>query len=90
MKLDQERLAQAVAEEKKRKAKGDKDDVDRSSKKQKSSLEGGSHEVTEEELGMYLPFFLYLLQLKVIFSEAYRMSRRMTEDPMANYVDEDL
>ncbi|KAF4620584.1 hypothetical protein D9613_000417 [Agrocybe pediades] len=71
VKLDQEKLAQAVLEEKKRKSKGKLDD-ERSSKKQKSSLESGSHEVTEEEL------------------EAYRMSRRMTEDPMANYVDKDI
>jgi len=49
-----------------------KDEDDRSSKKQKSGLETGSHEVTEEEL------------------EAYRMNRRMTEDPMANYVDAEL
>ncbi|KAF8973122.1 pre-mRNA-splicing factor SLU7 [Flammula alnicola] len=72
VKIDQDRLAQAVLEEKKRKARGGKDDENRSSKKLKSSLESGSHEVTEEEL------------------EAYRMSRRMTEDPMANYVDTDL
>ncbi|KAH9485162.1 mRNA splicing protein [Psilocybe cubensis] len=71
IKLDQGKLAQAVLEEKKRKARGGKDD-ERSNKKIKSSLESGSHEVTEEEL------------------EAYRMSRRQTEDPMANYVDEDI
>ncbi|KAJ3507542.1 hypothetical protein NLJ89_g6242 [Agrocybe chaxingu] len=68
VKLDQDRLAQAVLEERKRKARGDDD---RSSKKQKSSLESGSHDVTEEEL------------------EAYRMTRRMQEDPMANYVDKE-
>ncbi|KDR75213.1 hypothetical protein GALMADRAFT_249188 [Galerina marginata CBS 339.88] len=72
IKLDQDRLAQAVLDERKRKAKGGKPDEERSSKKLKSKLESGSHEVTEEEL------------------EAYRMSRRMTEDPMANYVDKDL
>jgi hypothetical protein len=54
VKLDQERLAQAIAEERKRKARGGKDDGERSSKKQKSSLESGSHEVTEEELGTNL------------------------------------
>lgn len=57
IKLDQDRLAQAVLEEKKRKARGGKDDGDRTSKKQKSTLESGSHEVTEEELGMGF-FFL--------------------------------
>ena len=55
VKLDQELLAQSVLDEKKRKSGGMNGD-DRSSKKQKSGL-GGSHEVTEEELGMYLPFF---------------------------------
>ncbi|KAG2148432.1 Pre-mRNA splicing Prp18-interacting factor-domain-containing protein [Suillus cothurnatus] len=67
--LDKDRLAEAISEEKKRKARGDKDD-DRSSKKMKG-LQSGSHDVTEEEL------------------EAYRMTRRNAEDPMANYVDSD-
>lgn len=58
VKLDQDRLAQAVSDEKKRKARGGKDDEDRSSKKVKSSLESGSHEVTEEELGTHHPFDL--------------------------------
>ena len=89
MKLDQDRLAQAVSEEKKRKARGGKDEEDRSSKKVKSSLESGSHEVTEEELGMHC-LSLYYCPWLIIISEAYRMSRRMTEDPMANYVDKDL
>ncbi|CAA7261688.1 unnamed protein product [Cyclocybe aegerita] len=71
VKLDQDRLAQAVLEERKRKARGGKNGDDRSSKKQKSSLESGSHDVTEEEL------------------EAYRMTRRMQEDPMANYIDKE-
>ncbi|KAG1867404.1 Pre-mRNA splicing Prp18-interacting factor-domain-containing protein [Suillus subluteus] len=65
--LDKDRLAEAINEEKKRKARGDKDD-DRSSKKMKG-LQSSSHDVTEEEL------------------EAYRMTRRNAEDPMANYVD---
>lgn len=26
----------------------------------------------------------------ISFAEAYRMNRRMTDDPMANYVDTDL
>ncbi|KAJ7703023.1 Pre-mRNA splicing Prp18-interacting factor-domain-containing protein [Mycena rosella] len=66
VRLDDDRLARALNEEKKRKARGEDED-DRSGKKRKNA--GGSHDVTEEEL------------------EAYRMSRRMTEDPMANYVD---
>lgn len=52
--LDKDRLAEAISEEKKRKARGDKDD-DRSSKKMKG-LQSGSHDVTEEELGMCLIF----------------------------------
>ncbi|KAF8236574.1 hypothetical protein L208DRAFT_1421968 [Tricholoma matsutake] len=70
VKLDEERLAQAISEEKKRKFRGDGDD-DNMGKKRKNVQQGGSHDVTEEEL------------------EAYRMGRRMAEDPMANYVDEE-
>jgi len=68
VKLDKERLAQAMDEERKRKMRGEDDD-ERLGKKRKNALERGSHDVTEEEL------------------EAYRMNRRMTEDPMANYID---
>ncbi|KAF9062126.1 Pre-mRNA splicing Prp18-interacting factor-domain-containing protein [Rhodocollybia butyracea] len=67
VKLDKERLAHALKEEKKR-TRGDEED-DRPGKKPKGP--SGSHDVTEEEL------------------EAYRMRRRFTEDPMANYVDKD-
>ncbi|KAJ3791093.1 Pre-mRNA splicing Prp18-interacting factor-domain-containing protein [Lentinula aff. detonsa] len=67
-KLDKDRLAQALKEEKKR-SRADEED-DRSGKRQKG-VASGSHDVTEEEL------------------EAYRMRRRITEDPMANYVDSD-
>ncbi|KXN91047.1 Pre-mRNA-splicing factor SLU7 [Leucoagaricus sp. SymC.cos] len=70
VKLDKNRLAHALSEEKKRKGRGDDDD--RTGKRRKGVLETGTHEVTEEEL------------------EAYRMTRRMVEDPMANYVDEEL
>jgi len=65
--LDKERLAEAISEEKKRKGRGE-DLEDRFGKRQKGA-QGGSHEVSQEEL------------------EAYRMNRRMTDDPMANYVD---
>ncbi|KAI0663514.1 pre-mRNA-splicing factor SLU7 [Cubamyces menziesii] len=65
--LNKDKLAQAISEERKRKARAGDDDGDRFGKKQKSS-----YEVTEEEL------------------EAYRMNRRLTEDPMANYVDTEL
>jgi pre-mRNA-processing factor SLU7 len=53
VKLDNERLAKAIQEEKKRKMRGE-DDGDRFTKKVKSRPEGGSHDVTEEELGALL------------------------------------
>ena len=89
VKLDRDRLVQAMLDEKKRKLRGMKDEDDRSSKKQKSGLESGSHEVTEEELGMFIlcPACAYFSH---VFAEAYRMNRRMAEDPMANYVDAEL
>lgn len=49
LKLDKDRLADALKEEKKR-ARGNDEDI-RSGKKQKG-VSGSSHEVTEEELGM--------------------------------------
>jgi pre-mRNA-processing factor SLU7 len=49
VKLDKDRLAQALAEEKKRKGRGDDDN--RSGKRRKGVLETGTHEVTEEEMG---------------------------------------
>jgi pre-mRNA-processing factor SLU7 len=49
VRLDEDRLSRALNEEKKRKARGEEDD-DRSGKKRKNA--GGSHDVTEEELGM--------------------------------------
>ncbi|KZT26678.1 pre-mRNA-splicing factor SLU7 [Neolentinus lepideus HHB14362 ss-1] len=67
--LDQDKLARAIQEERKRKMRGEDDD-ERHGKKKKGA--GGSSEVTEEEL------------------EAYRMTRRITDDPMANYVDKEL
>ena len=62
VKLDQDRLAQFVLDEKKRKSGGMKDGDERTSKKQKSGLGTGSHEVTEEELGTSLlcPFYKLL------------------------------
>ena len=61
VKLDRDLLAQSILDEKKRKTMKDGDD--RSSKKQKSGLGTGSHEVTEEELGTFLlcPFCNLLL-----------------------------
>lgn len=53
VKLDEERLAQAISEEKKRKFRGDGDD-DNMGKKRKNVQQGGSHDVTEEELGKFL------------------------------------
>lgn len=47
--LDKDKLAQAISEERKRKARAGDDDGDRFGKKQKSS-----YEVTEEELGKFI------------------------------------
>lgn len=60
VKLDKERLQQAINEERKRKVRGEHDD-DRSGKKRKNAFEGGSHDVTEEELGVYRSFFELVL-----------------------------
>ncbi|TFK54147.1 hypothetical protein OE88DRAFT_1654659 [Heliocybe sulcata] len=68
VRLDREKLARAIQEERKRKVRGEEEE-ERGGKKKKG---GEASEVTEEEL------------------EAYRMTRRMTEDPMANYVDTEL
>lgn len=65
VKLDEERLAKAVREEKKRKERGGKDMDDRSGKKQKGGLEVGSHDVTEEELGWYLNSLEVVYKLKL-------------------------
>ena len=63
VKLDNERLARAIQEEKKRKIKGD-EDGDRFVKKIKGGgPEGGSHDVTEEELGTLLLALWYLVRL---------------------------
>jgi pre-mRNA-processing factor SLU7 len=83
--LDKERLAQAIGEEKKRKMKGEDEDTRWGSKK-KMAL-GGSHDVTEEELGKSSSFLVGVLVVLITSTEAYRMSRRMGDDPMANYAD---
>ena len=51
VKFDQDRLQQAIQEEKKRKANAQNED-ERITKKQKGGFEVGSHDVTEEELGV--------------------------------------
>jgi pre-mRNA-processing factor SLU7 len=88
VKLDKERLAQAIDDERKRKMRGEDDD-DRLGKKRKGALGGGSHDVTEEELGMFCCDYSSVWRTHY-FTEAYRMNRRMTEDPMANYVDTEV
>ena len=52
VKLDKERLAQALNEEKKRKMRGD--DEDGLLGKKKKVTHAGSHDVTEEELGVFI------------------------------------
>ena len=66
VKLDRDLLAQSVLEEKKRKSGGGDDRS--TSKKQKSGLGTGSHEVTEEELGTFLLF----LFVKLLLTYRYR------------------
>lgn len=90
--LDQSRLAQAIREEKKRKGRADEDDP-WDAKRKKG---GDKYEVTEEELGTSnkppprTESFYSASDLLYPLAEAYRMNRRMTEDPMANYVDDDI
>ena len=87
LELDKDKLASALSEERKRKARGDDDD-DRFGKKQRGHA-GHSSEVTEEELGKFIWLECSLLMAHTT-AEAYRMNRRMTDDPMANYVDADV
>ena len=82
--LDKERLAQAIKEEKKRKARGD-DDV-RSGKRVKGDE---SHQISEEQLGENLVDKVIARALTFVI-EAYRMNRSRMEDPMANYVDTEV
>ena len=82
--LDRERLAQAIKEEKKRKAHGDDDG--RSGKRAKGDE---SHEISEEQLGENLVDEAIARVLTLVI-EAYRMNRSRMEDPMANYVDTEV
>ena len=60
--LDNERLAQALSAERKRKAAGEDDDDDRwGGKRRKYGREGTNVDVTEEELGTFLPVMLRTL-----------------------------
>lgn len=52
VKLDKDRLAHAINEEKKRKMRGEDDD-ERQGKKRKDALDSSTHEVTEEQLGAF-------------------------------------
>ncbi|KIP05104.1 hypothetical protein PHLGIDRAFT_92581 [Phlebiopsis gigantea 11061_1 CR5-6] len=70
LELDENKLAEAIKAERKRKGRGGEQEYEWGTGKKRKA--GESHEVTEEEL------------------EAYRMNRRMTDDPMANYVDDDV
>ena len=84
--FDKERLAQALKEEKKRKARGD--DGGRLGKRAKGD---GSYEVTEEQLGKDRSHYAVVRVLVLIVgTEAYRVTRNRMEDPMANYVDEEV
>ncbi|EIM83041.1 pre-mRNA-splicing factor SLU7 [Stereum hirsutum FP-91666 SS1] len=70
--LNQDKLAEAMSEERKRKSRTDEGDERFSKKSKGGESDTKKFDVTEEEL------------------EAYRRTRSMGEDPMANYVDEDL
>jgi len=82
--LDNERLAQALKEEKKRKTRGDDDG--RSGKRARGDE---THEITEEQLGKK-PTHDAIVRVLILVIEAYRMSRSRMEDPMANYVDTEV
>lgn len=82
--LDKERLAQALKEEKKRKARGDNEG--RAGKRAKGDE---SQEITEEQLGKKLVKNA-IAQVLTLVIEAYRMNRSRMEDPMANYVDAEV
>lgn len=80
--LDQGKFKQALDDARKRKTE---DSDERSGKKRRGVLESSSHEVTEEELGLS---FAYCDEHSLTdIAEAYRMTRRLTNDPMASYVD---
>jgi pre-mRNA-processing factor SLU7 len=83
LKLSEARLAAALREEKKRKTQGDEWD-DRSGKRKKGQ---DAYDVTEEQLGAFPFLLVQSLACSTTFAEAYRMTRRRTDDPMANYVD---
>ena len=82
--LDQGKFKQALDDAKKRKP-GAEDDDERSGKKRRGVVESSSHDVTEEELG--LSFTCCDESSLTDMAEAYRMTRRLTDDPMANYID---
>lgn len=61
VKLDKDRLAHALREEKKRKMRGEDEDERLGKKKKTTGPDGGSHDVTEEELGMFFDFSFALV-----------------------------
>lgn len=63
MRLDKESLARAIDEEKKRKLGGE--ELDRGGKRRKNALQSSSHEVTEEELGMFVAAYTQSIHLFV-------------------------
>ena len=78
MEIDKSRLKAALEAEKKRKKMGE-DEAWQSTKKSKS-------DVTQEELGELIRC-TWASQTLTLSAEAYRLSRRAFEDPMANYQD---
>ena len=88
VKLDPQKLARAINAEKKR-GRGVDEEEDSLGRKKKKGFGAGSHDVTEEELGTLIFCLGFGVFSTISFAEAYRMQRRITDDPMANYVDED-
>lgn len=83
-----------MSEERKRKSRTDEGDERFSKKSKGGESDTKKFDVTEEELGMFslwvLPYEEMETNSNPSFAEAYRRTRSMGEDPMANYVDEDL
>jgi pre-mRNA-processing factor SLU7 len=93
LRLDKDKLAEAIKAEREKKRKSSKadeydDEPSGKRKKHNNSFSSGNHEVTEEELGEIM---LYASRkLLTFFAEAYRINRRAgLDDPMYGYVDKD-
>ena len=95
VRLDKDKLAEAIKAEREKKRKGSKfDESDNvpsgKRKKYNDGFSSGNHEVTEEELGTSMSGILAPRPLLTLLTEAYRMNRRAGfDDPMFGYVDKE-